>query len=122
MAKKILVVDDEPDICDVVKAILEREGFKVSPANGGPEGLKKLKKQNFDLVLIDFFMPLMSGRELLEKIRADPKLKFTRAAFLTAARFGDLGMDKIRELGALDYIQKPFDSDELVKRVKQLLK
>lgn len=122
MAKKIMIVDDEPDICDVVKAVLERAGYEVVPAVGAPEGLEKLQKEKVDLILIDFFMPDMSGRELLERIRADSKLKSTRAAFLTAARFGDLGMEKLQKLGALDYIQKPFDAEDLIKRVKKMLK
>lgn len=121
MKKRIMIVDDEPDICDVVKAILEPEGFEVLAANNAPEGLDKLQKEKVDLVLIDFFMPGMSGRALLEKIRADPKLKTMRAAFLTAASFGDMGMEKLHKLKALDYIQKPFETEDLVKRVNQML-
>ncbi len=73
MAKRILVVDDENDARMFVKLLLENSGFKVVVAPGGKEALKILKKEKFNLVLIDFFMPKMSGRVLLKKIRADNK-------------------------------------------------
>jgi DNA-binding response OmpR family regulator len=121
VAKRIMIVDDEPQICQAIKAVLEPEGFEVMTALSGPECWEKLQKEKVDLVLIDFFMPGMSGRALCEWIRKDPKLKGLRVAFLTAARFGDVGMEKLRELKALDYIQKPFGADDLVKRVKRML-
>jgi len=121
VAKRIMIVDDEQEVCDAVKAVLELEGFEVLTALSGPESLKKLQKEKADLVLIDFFMPKMSGRELCERIRKDPKLKGLRVAFLTAARFGDVGMEKLRKLKALDYIQKPFDNDDLVRRVRRMV-
>ncbi len=122
MAKRIMVVDDEPDICKLLKRVLETEGFAVITASSGAECLAKLRSEKADLLLIDFFMPGMSGRELLEEIRKDSKLKNTRAAFITAATFGDMGMEKLRKLKALDYIQKPFDNDDLIARVKRMLR
>ncbi len=119
--KRIMIVDDEPDICSIVKDVLEPEGFEVLTALSGSEGIEKLQKEKVDLVLVDFFMPGMSGRALLEKIRADSKLKTTRAAFLTAASFGNMGMEKLKKLNALDYIQKPFDAEDLIKRVNRML-
>lgn len=121
MAKRIMVVDDEPEVCEAIKAVLEAEGFEVISTLSGPEYLKKLQEEKVDLALIDFFMPEMSGRELCERIRKDPKLKDLKAAFLTAAKFGDVGMEKLRELNALDYIQKPFDNVDLVKRVERMV-
>jgi CheY-like chemotaxis protein len=116
-----MVVDDEFEVCEAIKAVLEDEGFEVISASSGPECLEKLQKEKVDLVLIDFFMPEMSGRELCERIRKDPKLKDLKAAFLTAAKFGDVGIEKLRELEALDYIQKPFNNVDLVRRVKRMV-
>jgi len=121
MTKKILAVDDEEDIRMVVKDVLESSGFKVDTAKGGQEALKKMKKEKFDLVLIDFFMPEMSGRELLEAIKKDSQLKKTKCAFLTVASFPERGIEKLKKLGILDYIKKPFDNEDLINRVKKML-
>lgn len=121
VAKRIMVVDDEPDVCEVIKTVLEAEGFEALTTLSGSECLEKLREEKVDLFLIDFFMPIMSGRMLLERIRRDSDLKGLKAAFLTAARFGDVGMEKLRELKALDYIQKPFDNEDLVRRVKRMV-
>lgn len=123
MAKKILIVDDETDIRELVKTVLGTAGFKVDGASSGPDALGKLKKKaNYSLVLIDFFMPKMSGRELLETIRKDKKLKKLKCAFLTVATFSKKGQAEIKKLGSLDYIRKPFDNEDLVRRVKKLTK
>lgn len=122
VAKRIMVVDDEPEVRGAIEALLEAEGFEVIATLSGPECLKKLQKEKVDLVLVDFFMPEMSGRELLERMRKDPKLKGLKVAFLTAARFGDIGMEKLHKLGALDYIQKPFEGADLVRRVRRMIK
>jgi two-component system response regulator ResD len=121
MANKILVVDDEEDIRMVVKEVLESAGFKADTASGGQEALKKIKKEKFDLVLIDFFMPGMSGRELLQAIRQDSKLEKTKCALLTVANFPERGLDKLKKLKIQDYIKKPFDNDDLISRVKKMI-
>lgn len=121
MTKRILVVDDEEDIRMVVKDVLENSGFSVYTVPGGKEALNVLKKEKFDLVLIDFFMPEMSGRELLKKIREDQNLKQTKCAMITVASFSDHGTDKLEKLDVDDYIKKPFDNDDLIKRVNKIL-
>ncbi len=121
MTKKVMVVDDEPDLCETVKLLLEGKGYEVMSAQSGAEALKKLKKERPDLVLIDFFMPEMTGRALADKIRADPKLKDLKLAFLTVALFGEVGREDLQKLGILDYIQKPFDNEDLVRRVKKMV-
>jgi len=118
---KIMVVDDEPNICEAVKFVLEDEGFEVITAFNAEECINKLKKEPVDLVLIDFFMPKISGRKLCEKIRKDPELENLKLAFLTVARFSELGLGELEKLKVLDYIQKPFDNEDLVKRVKKML-
>ncbi len=121
MAKKVMVVDDEPDLCETVKLLLEGKGYEVVSAQSGAEALKKLRKERADLVLIDFFMPGMTGRALVDEIRADPKLKDLKLAFLTVALFGEVGREDLQKLGILDYIQKPFDNEDLVRRVKKMV-
>lgn len=121
MAKKVMVVDDEPDLCETVKLLLEGKGFEAVTVQSGAEALKKLKKEPVDLVLIDFFMPEMTGRVLADEIRADPKLKDLKLAFLTVALFGEVGQADLKKLGILDYIQKPFDNEDLVRRVKRMV-
>ena len=122
MGKKILVVDDEEDITALVKTLLEDEGYKVNAAKNGEEGLTKLKKDKFDLVLIDMFMPGISGREMCERMRKDPKIKDTKCAFLTVAQFGPEGEKEIQKLGCLDYIKKPVENNDFKKRIKNILK
>jgi len=119
---RVLIVDDEPDIRLVVRHVLEAEDIKVIEAGNGEEALRKLKSKPVDLVLIDFLMPGMSGRELAERIRRDPKLKNLKLAFLTVANFGDVGETELKSLGILDYIKKPFKKDDLLRRVKGILK
>jgi CheY-like chemotaxis protein len=121
VTKKIMVVDDEADLCETLKLLLEGKGFKVLTALSGPEALRKLKKERVDLVLIDFLMPEMSGRELAEAIRKDPALRDLKLAFLTVATFGEIGTATLREFNILDYIQKPFDNEDLVRRVKKMV-
>lgn len=121
MAKKIMIVDDEPDVRLMVKRVLEARGFDVMDASGGREALEKLRKEWVDLVLIDFFMPEMTGRDLAEAIRKDTKLKDLNLAFITVATFREFGEAELRKLGALDYIQKPFDKYDLVQRVKRMV-
>jgi CheY-like chemotaxis protein len=119
--KKIMVVDDEEHILELVKAILETEGYEVITAASGPEALEQLKKAKPDLILLDMMMPGMSGRETCEKIRANPKTKNLKVAFVTVARFSEVGKEVLSKMHVLDYITKPFDNKDLVNRVKKLL-
>ena len=122
MSKKtVMVVDDESAICKVVEDILAPEGYKVISAFSGGEALQKLKKEKPDGILIDFFMPGMSGRELCEKIRTDAKLKHLKILFITAASFSASGMKEFEKLNVLDYIKKPFDYKDLIHRVKNII-
>ena len=121
MAKKVLVVDDEENIRLLVKGLLEDWGYEVSMAKDGKGCLAKLKKKKFNLVLMDFFMPLMSGREVVERIRKNPKLKNTKIAFLTVADFRVEGIEALERLKILDYITKPFSNEDLKKRIKKII-
>ncbi len=121
MPKKILIVDDEESIRSLLTAIFTGEGYEVESASDGLEGIEKVKSSNPDLILLDMMMPGMSGREMSEKLRADPKTKGAKIVFLTVAKFSETGKDTLEKLGILDYVTKPFENDDLVKRVKKII-
>lgn len=120
--KKIMVVDDEPDTVDLVKLVLETEGFEVIPAYSGKECLKKLEDGIPDAILLDIMMPGMDGWEVFHKIREIYKDKDIPVAMLTVR---DKDIDKMMGLHVLkasDYIIKPFGRNELIERVMNILK
>ena len=119
--KKIMVVDDEDSLRELAKAIFTDAGFEVLEAASGQECLEMLKTEKPDLILMDMMMPGMSGRETVENIRKNPKTKGIRIIFLTVARFSETGKETLDKLKVLDYITKPFDNDDLVNKVKQLV-
>jgi len=121
MPKKIMVVDNEENLVELVKAIFEQEGFEVTGTYSGQECLEKLNGTKPDLILMEMMMPGMSGRETTKKIRNNPKTKNLKIAFLTVARFSEVGKKELERLNVLDYITKPFDNKNLVNRVKKLL-
>ena len=119
--KKIMVVDDEESLRELARAIFESEGFEVIDASSGLECLQKLEKIKPDVILMDMMMPGMSGREATEKIRQNPDTKNIKVIFLTVARFSETGKGTLDKLNVSDYITKPFDNEELVKRVKKIV-
>lgn len=122
MAKnKIMFVDDQEHMQELVKGILERAGYSVIIASSGPECLEKLKKVKPDLILMDVMMPGMTGKQTIEKIRANPKTKDFKIAYLTVTRSVGFEKNTMKKLDVLDYITKPFDREDLVKRVKKML-
>jgi len=116
-----MIVDDEENLVELVKAIFEQEGYEVIPAYNGKECLEKLEKIKPDLILMDMMMPGMTGKEVTKKIRENPKTKDLKVVFLTVVRVSELGMEELKKLNVLDFITKPFDNDDLVRRVKKIL-
>ena len=88
----------------------------------GEEALKKLKKEKVDLALIDIMMPVMGGFELTQRIRKDAKLKNVNIAYLSVLTLSEIQKYKLKKSKILDYIEKPFESKELVARINKLLK
>jgi two-component system, OmpR family, response regulator VicR len=118
---KIMVVDDEPDLVEVVKLILESDGYIVITAGGGEEALDKIEKEKPDLVLLDIIMPRMDGWEVFSRIKSNPKTHETPVIMLTAK---DQRIDKLIGLHVVrvdDYITKPFGRAELLERIKRVL-
>ncbi len=111
----ILVVEDEVGIVQFLQQGLEEEGFSVTTASDGQIGLQLLLKESFDLVLLDWMLPKMTGLEVCEKFRL--KNTTTPIIFLTAKDTTQETIEGLRA-GANDYIKKPFSFDELVERIK----
>jgi phosphate regulon transcriptional regulator PhoB len=121
MASRVLIVEDERDIRDLVLFHLEREGFQVSSASSGEEALRQVRHASPDLVLLDLMLPAMGGLEVCRKLRQDPATVALPIVMLTAK--GD-EVDRVLglELGADDYIVKPFSPKELLARVRAVLR
>lgn len=118
---KILLVDDEPDILEIVSYNLKNEGYQVFTAQNGKEGIQKAKKKKPDLIILDVMMPVMDGIEACENIRKIPELDHTIITFLTA-RGEDYSMIAGFDAGADDYIPKPIKPRVLMSKVKSLLR
>lgn len=118
---KILLVDDEPDILEIVSYNLSGEGYQVITAENGLEAVKKAKKELPQLVILDVMMPEMDGIEACELIRKDPNLKDVVITFLTA-RGEDYSQLAGFDAGADDYITKPIKPKVLISKVKALLR
>ena len=118
---KILLVDDEPDILEIIGFNLTNEGYNVLTAENGLEGVKKAKKEKPNLIILDVMMPEMDGIEACEQIRSIPDLEDTIVTFLTA-RGEDYSQVAGFEAGADDYITKPIKPKVLVSKVKALLR
>lgn len=118
MAKKILVVDDEKPISDIIKFNLEKEGYEVVVAYDGEEALEKVESEQPDLIVLDLMLPKIDGLEVAKRVRA----KHTTPIIMVTAK--DSELDKVLglELGADDYVTKPFSNRELVARVKANLR
>ncbi|MQY53028.1 MAG: response regulator [Firmicutes bacterium] len=118
--KKILVVDDEKDVLDLVRRVLIRGGFEVITASDGKEGLAKVYSEAPDLMILDINMPVMDGWQVCRKIRGDPLYKHLPIIMLTVRR---AKTDQLKglDLGGDEYITKPFSPTELIARVKTVL-
>lgn len=118
---KILLVDDEPDILELVGFLLRKEGYIVFTASGGKEGVEIARREQPALIILDVMMPDMDGMETCEKIRQIPQLKDTLVTFLTALA-EDYSMMAGFDAGADDYITKPVKPKVLVSKIKALLR
>ena len=120
MAKRILAVDDDENILNLERTILEQKGFDVTGATGGAEALKLLAEQPFDLVLLDVMMPEVDGFTVCRKIKEDPRLKDMPVIFLTSKGGGEALAEGF-ESGAVMYINKPFTANKLLTIVNTML-
>lgn len=118
---KILLVDDEPDILEILEYTLKKEGYEVATASNGEEGLQRAEEFKPDLIILDIMMPIMDGVEVCRQLRAKPEFKNTIITFLTA-REEDYSQIAALDTGGDDYITKPIRPRVLMSRVKALLR
>ena len=118
MSKKILIVEDDGNIRELLRLYLEREGYEITEAANGEEGVELWRKINPDMILLDVMMPIMDGWQVCREIR-----KTSSAPIIMLTAKGET-FDKVLglELGADDYVVKPFDAKEVVARVKAVLR
>ena len=119
--KRVLIIEDDKDIIELVRYNLANEGFEVGSANDGSSGLAQLRKSPPDLLLLDLMLPKMPGLEICKEVRRDPALSRLPILMLTA-RGEEADRVVGLEMGADDYVTKPFSPRELVARVKALLR
>ncbi len=120
MKPKILVVDDEPDALELVGFNLRRAGFEVVTATDGTEALRKARTVRPNLIVLDIMLPELDGLEVCKRLRADPETTATPIILLTA-RTAEVDRVLGLELGADDYLTKPFSPRELVLRIRNVL-
>ena len=119
--QSLLVVEDESDIAELLRHVFSKEGYKVSVARDGLTALETLRREPTDLVVLDWMLPELSGIEVLKEMRSHSETRMVPVILLTARREE---IDRVLglELGADDYVTKPFSSRELVLRIRGLLK
>ena len=122
---KVLVVDDEPDVVDMLRMMLENASYEVISAYDGKEGIEKAKKEKPDAIVMDLMMPGMDGFKACKELKNDPELKAIPVLVLTAINrhFSDTEYAKSLGLGLVsdDYIDKPVDPNLLLRRIASLL-
>jgi DNA-binding response OmpR family regulator len=123
--KRILLVDDDVDFAEAVKLLLESRGHEVILAHNGKEGLEKARTVEPDLVVLDVMMPEMNGYDVCVVLKADPRLSQIPVILLTAVDQAIFKTSYTKEMGLMteadDYVAKPVESGELVRRVEQFL-
>ncbi len=119
MAKKILIADDDASVRDILRMMLEEDGYEVVEAVDGQEGWEKLEKNKIDMGIFDLNMPRLDGLQLTERIRTDPRFAQLPILMLTVRA---LLVEQIRgyNRGADEYVTKPFEREVLLARVKAL--
>ena len=115
---KILVADDDQNICELLRLYIEKEGFTVSIANDGEQAIRRFNEENPDLVILDVMMPALDGWQVCREIRKKSNCPIIMLTAKSETFDKVLGL----ELGADDYVVKPFDSKEIVARIKAVLR
>jgi len=116
--KKILYIEDNKDTAEAVKIILDNAGYETKIASCGKDGIKLIKKEEFDLILLDIMLPDMSGRDIFATLSKEKtEAKF---AFLSAIPVSSERMQELKKAGVSDYITKPFTKEDLIERIKKM--
>ena len=121
MGKRILIVDDEPNIVISLEFLMQREGFETSIASDGEAALASVEREKPDLVILDLMLPKINGFDVCQRIREDQRYQGLKVVMLTA-KGREAEIAKGLRLGADAYVTKPFSTKDLVTRVKDLLR
>lgn len=119
--KKVLLVDDDPHLLELMKTVLKQKGYDVTVARSGSDCLGLLERMKPDLILLDVMMPVMDGKEVARRIRANPETKDLKVAFLTVLQKYDIGIEFMEKLNVLDCLTKSFPQEDLLDKVDQIL-
>jgi len=122
MTKRILVVDDEPQIVSMLKMRLQANGYEVITAADGEEGLQKAKDLKPDLIILDIIMPKMAGNEVAEALKEDDQFSKIPVIFLTCLADGMVDKQGSEKIGGNLFVAKPFEADELLLIIDNVLK
>jgi DNA-binding response OmpR family regulator len=120
-AERVLIVEDEPNIVESLRFILERAGFDVETVSDGAEALQRVRRQPFCAVVLDIMLPGLNGFDVLKAIRADAGLSGLPVIVLTA-KGQSHDRKTAEEIGASDFITKPFSNAEVVERVRNVVR
>jgi len=120
--KKVLVADDEEDICQMLKIVLEKQGWEVETACDGKDALEKIESGPPDLILLDLKMPRINGYHLFAQLKSDEKYKEIPIIIITGLTQDSEHDDEewARRMDAEGFVTKPFDLEELARRIKEL--
>jgi DNA-binding response OmpR family regulator len=119
MAKRILVIDDENDVLQMVAFILTKHGYEALPADNGPDGLRLAYEHIPQVAILDLWLPVMDGVAISRHLRQDTRTKAMPIILLTAS--ADMISEKVKECQANDFLLKPFDYRELLQKIERLL-
>ncbi len=119
-SKKILVVDDEPDVASLLTLLLKSQGYNVIAAGDGQEALELARDQSPDLILLDIMLPRLDGYKVARMLKFDENFSHIPIIMLTA-KIQEKDKETGLEMGANAYVTKPFDTEELLKKIKDTL-
>lgn len=119
--KKVLLVDDETNFAQLLSAILTTDGYEVTVAHDGQEGLEKLETFQPDAIISDVVMPRMDGFELFKQVKASDKTSSVPFLFITGYQDGPM-LERARKIGAFGILQKPIDIEQIERRLDDLVK
>jgi two-component system alkaline phosphatase synthesis response regulator PhoP len=120
MPKRILVVDDEPNILIPIQFLMQQNGYDVTVVSNGKDALEAMERCRADLILLDIMMPMLDGFEVCQKIREKPEWQDVKIVLVTAMG-REANIEKGLSLGADAYVLKPFSNAEIVDKVNKLL-
>lgn len=120
MGDRILIVDDDPLLCNLLRMALRREGFETTEAYSGNDALRYLMSNKVDLILLDVMMADVNGFDVLRKLKADTMLRSIPVIFLTA-RVDAISQQTGLDIGAVEYLTKPITPEVLIERIRSVL-